>query len=160
MNPGNTNCRYGIKPQVQAPKDSEGFSLIELLIVVAVVAIIMTLAIPTWTNYSIRSKLSTAYTHTEGAKAAVSSTCLKNSGIPELSSKLAGYKFKPSKYVKNIVLAGSCEAPVITMTTKATGAKPQPVLTITGKLLDSSGQMSWTCVSSSLNIHAPEPCRS
>lgn len=142
------------------PVNAAGFTLIELMIVVAVIAIIMTLAIPTYSNYSIRSKLSSAIAQVDSAKSAVVTACLKDDKISSLSNSLAEYEFKPSKYVKNIVLGSSCSSPTITISTRATGAKPNPVLTMTGKPSDQAGQMTWTCVSSGLNIHVPDNCRS
>ena len=139
---------------------AQGFTLIELLIVIAVIAIIMTLAIPTYSSYSIRTKIGKTLAQIEEVKAATNSFCQKDRTITELNNGLAGYDFVPSKYVKYIEVGGACEAPIITMTTKATGAKPDHVLTITGNFDENTGEVTWTCMSSGLNIHLPESCRS
>jgi len=147
-------------PSGQSFDDARGFTLIELMIVLAVIAVVMTLAIPTYSNYSIRTKMTEAVSQLEGAKAAASSTCQKDRTISEITNDMAGYDFKSSKYVQDIVLGGTCETPTIIMTTQRTGAKPNPVLTITGSFANNAGQITWICVSSGLNIHLPESCRS
>ena len=144
----------------QSFRSAKGFTLIELMIVVAVIAIILTLAIPTYSNYSIRVKISEAISMTEAAQTAATSFCQDDRTITSLNNQLAGYEFQASKYVQNIILSGDCDAPIITMTTRATGARPNPVLTMTGDFANKSDQIKWTCVSSGLNIHLPESCRS
>jgi len=139
---------------------SSGFTLIELMIVVAVIVIILTLAIPTYSNYSIRVKIGEALSMTTAAKSAAAAACQKDRSIVFLTNQRAGYQFKESKYVRNIVISGTCEALIIVMTTRATGAQPNPVLTITGNFADNDDEITWTCVSSGLKIHAPDTCRS
>ncbi len=138
----------------------DGFTLVELMIVVAIIAIILTLAIPTYTNYSIRAKIGEALSVANAAKTAVASTCQEDLTIDPLTASRAGYGFEPATYVASIVLGGPCTDPTITVTTQNTGAQLDPVLTITGELVDGSGRTSWTCVSSGLNVHLPATCRS
>ena len=140
--------------------NNSGFTLIELMIVLAVIAIILTLAIPTYSNYSIRTKIGEALSVSEATKTAVSSFCKQDNSVTNLKDHIADFEFPSSKYVKKIDLGGSCQAPIITMTTQATGAKPSPVLTFTGEFTDKADHVTWTCVSSGLNIHLPESCRS
>ena len=130
------------------------------MIVVAVMTIILTLAIPTYSNYSIRAKISEAITFAETAEIAIASVCQEDRKITSLTNQLAGYKFQASKYVQKIVINGTCDIPVIKVTTRATGTRPNPQLTLTGKFADDTDQITWTCVSSGLNIHVPESCRS
>jgi len=140
--------------------DSSGFTLIELLIIGAVIVITLTIAIPTYSNYSIRAKIGEALSPITAVKSATASVCQEGRTFGFLTNQLVGYKFKASKYVKNIVLSGTCNAPTIILTTRATGAKPSPVLTITGDFADNDEQITWTCVSSGLDIHVPRICRS
>ena len=137
-----------------------GFTLIELIIIAAAMVITLTLAVPTWSNYSIRSNISEALYLVTEVKTVTDSFCQQNWTTVDLTNDLVDYRFKASKYVKNIELSGSCEAPIIVMTTKATGAKPNPVLMFTGELADAADKITWTCVSSGENIHVPETCRS
>jgi len=137
-----------------------GFTLIELMIVVAVIAIILTLAIPTYTNFTVRSKIAEGLSLANAAKTAIATTCEEQKNLAAITNNLAGYSFQASDYVSNIQMSGPCTAPVITVTTVNTGANPDPVLTITGNFAEGNGHVSWTCVSSGLNIHVPDTCRS
>jgi len=139
---------------------SSGFTLIELMIIVAVIAITFTVAIPTYSTYSIRSKIGEALYLVTAVKTAADSFCREDRTTAVLSNELVNYNFNASKYVKNIALGGSCDAPIIVMTTQATGARPNPVLTITGNYADDADQIAWTCASSGENVHMPETCRS
>jgi len=139
---------------------TKGFTLIELMIVVAVISIILTLAIPTYSNYSIRTKINEVISLAEPAKAAIWSICQKEQKITKLDNQLASYDFKASKYVQDIALSGFCEAPMVTITTRGTGARPNPIITLSGVFPDRAETITWSCVSSGLNIHLPESCRS
>ena len=147
-----------VNPKVHSA--SKGFTLIEFIIIAAAIVITLTLAVPTWSNYSIRANISDALYMVTEAKSATAFFCLDHRMTTALTNDLAGYKFKASKYVKNIELRSGCEAPIIVMTTRATGAKPNPVLTITGHFATDADNIRWTCVSSGENIHVPENCRS
>ena len=136
-----------------------GFTLIELMIVFAVIAIILTLAIPTYSDYSARSKIAESLSVAAGAKTAVASTCQENPTITNLTNNLAGYNFQETEYVSDIVIDGACLAPRITMITQVTGIQPDPVLTLTGDFT-LAGRITWICVSDGLNAHVPKTCRS
>ena len=144
---------------LEVPTASRGFTLIGLMIVLAMIAIILALAVPMYTNYSIRAKVNEALSVGAAAKIALASTCQSDLTLIDLTNQKVGYDFEESKYVFNIVLSGSSLAPTITMTTQATGAQPDPVLTITGDFTHGA-RTTWACVSSGLNVHVPKTCRS
>ena len=138
-----------------------GFTLIELMIVVAIIAIILTLALPVYTNYTIRAKVGEALSVTASAKTAISDTCTTDPSIPSLDNDRAGYHFEPSEYVESVVISGPCTAPVITINTQNTGATTNPVVIITGRNVVGEERISWTCtIASGQNIYVPEACRS
>lgn len=137
-----------------------GVTLIELIIVLATIVIILSLAVPTYSNYSIRTKVSESLDHVTELQSGADDLCREGELTSYLNNQLAGYKFKRSKYVKNIDLSGTCAEAVIVITTRATGAKPNPVLTLTGGYSEETEQFKWSCVSSGLNVHAPKACRS
>jgi type IV pilus assembly protein PilA len=137
-----------------------GFTLIELMIVVAVVTVTLVMAVPAYSNYSIRVKISEALAMSTIAKSSTAAVCEEDRTVAFLTNQRVGYKFRASDYVQNIALSGICDAPIIIVSTRATGAKPNPVLTITGSFADDANQITWTCVSTGLNIHTPATCQS
>ena len=52
-------------------KNTRGFTLIELMIVVAIIAILAAIAIPAYQDYTIRAQVSEGLTLSTGAKTAV-----------------------------------------------------------------------------------------
>jgi type IV pilus assembly protein PilA len=138
----------------------KGFTLIELMIVVAVIAIILTLALPLYSNYTTRAKIGEALSVANAAKTAVASTCVEDPTIAALTNSRAGYSFQASTYVQSVTVGGPCLAPTIIVLTTNTGANIDPTLTITGDFTIGSGRISWDCVSDGLNVHLPDSCRS
>ena len=147
-------------PGSKSTRAHRGFTLIELMIVVAIIAIILTLALPVYSNYSIRAKVGEALGVAAAAKTATSATCVEDRTIAALDNVSAGYLFQPTPYINNIVISGPCVAPVITITTQNTGASTDPVLTLTGSLPDGEGRITWSCTTSTSYIYVPTTCRS
>ena len=77
---------------------TSGFTLIELMIVLAVIAIILTLAIPTYSNYSIRTKIGEALSLSEATKAVVAAFCKQDRSVGNLKDHMAGIEFPSSKF--------------------------------------------------------------
>jgi len=141
-------------------KASTGFTLIELLIIVATIIIVMTLAVPTYSNYSIRAKIGESLYNVTKLKFDADEFCQEGKLESLLNNQLVGYKFKESKYAQDMVLSGTCDEATIVITTRATGAAPDPVLTMTGHFSKDDEQFTWTCASSGLNVHVPRTCQS
>jgi Tfp pilus assembly major pilin PilA len=130
------------------------------MIVIATIAIILTLALPVYSNYTIRAKVGEALGLAASAKTSVAATCIEDPTILSLSPTLAGYAFGGSQYVESILIEGPCTAPVITINTRQTGAQTDPILTLTGNFPLGSSSITWTCTANGANIYVPQTCRS
>ena len=146
---------------------SKGFTLIELMIVIAIIAILLALAIPAYQDYTIRSKVGEGLSVGASAKLAAAETCQSDpdlvaaGGFP-LDNDKAGYGFAASTYVSDVqITGGDCNAPIVTITTQNTGATDNPVLTLTGQYNDGEGRYNWVCTKdgTSLPAHVPTTCR-
>ena len=153
--------KHALKPRA-APVSSRsaGFTLIELMIVIATIAIILTLALPVYSNYTIRAKVGEALGIAASAKTSVAATCIEDPTILLLNPTLTGYAFGGSQYVESILIEGPCTDPVITIKTWQTGAVADPVLTLTGNFPSGSSKITWTCTTNGSNIYVPQTCRS
>lgn len=122
-------------------KNNHGFTLIELMIVMAIVAILLAVAVPAYQDYTIRTKVFEGIHLAASAKAAVVDTLHSLGIIPSQAS--TGYTFTASKYVSNISIAGGTG--VIQVTTQATGAPIDPILLFTPDIANQAGSLRWRC---------------
>jgi type IV pilus assembly protein PilA len=90
-------------------KVQQGFTLIELMIVVAIIGILAAIAIPAYQDYTIRAKVTEGIGLADAAKTAVSEAYQSGDMVPGVSS-LAG-SWAPTqtttKYVSSVVVAAS-----------------------------------------------------
>jgi type IV pilus assembly protein PilA len=86
----------------------KGFTLIELMIVVAIIGILAAIAIPAYQDYTIRAQVSEGLTLAAAAKAAVAETYL-NTGLAPVNREDAGMSANATdtfgKYVSQIEVA-------------------------------------------------------
>jgi type IV pilus assembly protein PilA len=136
----------------------KGFTLIELMIVVAIIGILAAIALPAYQDYTTRAKVSEGLTVAGAAKTAVSETAQSVGGLANVTAANIGYSFPAngSPYVASIAVADGTG--VITITTRNTGAATAPVMVLTPS--ENAGAISWTCtLSAGLAKHAPSTCR-
>jgi type IV pilus assembly protein PilA len=86
----------------------QGFTLIELMIVVAIIGILAAIAIPAYQDYIVRSKMSEAITAAAPAKTAVSEFYLSDGTRYPPSLASAGFSSNiDSKYVQSVLWSGT-----------------------------------------------------
>jgi type IV pilus assembly protein PilA len=140
---------------------SKGFTLIELMIVIAIIAILLALALPAYQDYTIRTKVAEGLSVAASAKLAVAETC-QSDPLTTPSNTTVGYVFTASPYVASVTVTGSCATPIVTAVTQNTGATADPTLVLTGAYDVNSGHVSWACThdAGSEDRHVPATCRS
>ena len=129
----------------------KGFTLIELMIVIAIIGILAAIAIPAYQNYTIRSQVTEGLTLGDGWKTAISEY-YANTGCWPVIGNLTGTCNSVGKYESSVtVLAGG----VIQVTYGgAANAK------ISGSLLslvpwtNSNNDVLWQCGSASMTTSA------
>jgi type IV pilus assembly protein PilA len=79
----------------------KGFTLIELMIVVAIIGILAAIAIPAYQNYTIRAQVTEGLNLADGWKTAIAEYYANNGTWPS-TSNLAGTNASVSKYVSSV----------------------------------------------------------
>lgn len=140
---------------------SKGFTLIELMIVIAIIAILLALALPAYQDYTIRTKVAEGLSVAASAKLAAAETCQSEDPTSfSPTNANTGYAFTASNYVTSVTIGGSCTAPTITVVTQNTGADTDPTLLLTGSYADGAGRIEWDCTLSGGAVqHVPSTCR-
>jgi type IV pilus assembly protein PilA len=129
-------------------KMQKGFTLIELMIVVAIIGILAAIAIPAYQNYTIRAQVTEGLNLSDGWKTAVAEYYANNGTWPTLAMLNGGGAIASTgKYVSQVtVVAGG-----VIQATYSNGAPFQANKNINGLILglipytNANGDIVWVC---------------
>lgn len=137
-------------------KWKNGFTLIELMIVVAIVAILAAIAIPAYQNYTIRAKMTEAFSFAAHAKTAVE-TWRQSGGSGSPSNSAVGISSSDtSNYVSAVTVAGTSSAPTIALTVTSAVTGTAGTITLTGSA--TGNVLTWACTSGFEQKYLPASC--
>ncbi|BAZ95013.1 TfP pilus assembly protein, major pilin PilA [Thiohalobacter thiocyanaticus] len=133
-------------------KTQQGFTLIELMIVVAIIGILAAIAIPAYQDYTKRAKGSELLSIASGAKASVGEYIVTRGSMPTDQTE-AGFEDQSTTIVDSMVWNGSA----IVITGNATEVDGL-VLELT-PTINAAGAVEWDCAATAAQNLAPASCR-
>ena len=141
-------------------KMQKGFTLIELMIVVAIIGILAAIAIPAYQDYTARSQMSEAMSLASGVRTAVTET-FQSTGTFPVTNASAGVALAGSingNYVTSVAVGANG---VITATLLGTAPVINAIRNATLILTptDEGGSVSWLCSGSANDKYYPATCR-
>lgn len=139
-------------------KYQQGFTLIELMIVVAIIGILAAIAIPAYQDYTIRSQASEGLALMAGAKSAVAEVWAQRGAFPTTNDAagISPAKSITGNYVSQVEV-GTGGAITATYGNKANSKLKDKTMLLTPT--DSTGSVTWVCSTTADKKYVPADCR-
>ena len=143
-------------------KIQQGFTLIELMIVVAIIGILAAVAVPAYQDYTVRAKVAEVILAADSARINIDEFYQTNGALPTTAQ--AAINSTVSQYVSGVTYSVSGTTPSITVTSSLSTLGTNNVLVFTGSIPTGATSIKWECGATSATTIAdkylPANCRS
>lgn len=138
----------------------KGFTLIELMIAVAIVGILSAVALPAYTDYTVRAQVTEGISLASGAKAFVAEYYANKGDFPDATS-VAEYPGAKGKFVDTVAITEGNGVITATFGGDANSNISGEAITLT-PTPEANGNLSWECAAAASTMEAkylPSSCK-
>lgn len=140
----------------------QGFTLIELMIVVTIIGILAAVAVPMYLDYTVRAQISDGITLAKGAKSAVTEFYQDRGSMPNgnIDAGLSAGGDIRGRYTSSVTVGNGDGVITITFGNQANVVIDGEDVTLTADT-SAAGSVQWICASAGVieDKHLPAACR-
>lgn len=143
----------------------KGFTLIELMIVVAIIGILAAVALPAYQDYTVRAKVTEGLTLASGAKTAVAENAANGKNFdsgytaPTATNNVASVAITQATGLITVTMDATIDSGGTIILTPTSGGAALAG-TATASTIPAGGSIEWSCTGGTLNAkYRPAQCR-